>query len=138
MGGFSWEKSFDVTLEVIGGAMGDSVKSHWYSVLLSAITISVVFPAWLWYIIPMKMEHGYRYGFVPRRVSNLARRAFKERGQHSYGARRFSHKCWYKLIWFLPDKWEKHLADRWMEDEKKAGEFLHNKDREKEYINMVA
>merc|ERR1712113_1237834 len=137
MGGFSWEKSFDVTLEVIGDAMGDSVSSHWYSVLLSAITISVVFPAWLWYIIPMKMEHGYRYGFVPRRVSDLARRAFKEAGTHTYGARRCSDKCWYKLLWFLPDSWEQHLRERWKQDESAAGEWRNDKERAKEYVNMV-
>merc|ERR1712032_1527265 len=95
------------------------------------------FPAWLWYIIPMRMEHGYRYGFVPRRVSNLARRASKEAGTRTYGARRFSSKCWYYLIWFLPNCCEKHLGARWMEDENAAGEWRHDRERAKEYINMV-
>merc|ERR1712007_300475 len=37
---------------------------------------AVIVPAWIWYIVPMREEHGYRFGFVARRTSLRAKTSF--------------------------------------------------------------
>jgi len=64
--GFSWEKSFDISVDAVAAYSPlDTLSSK---MLLGAVALILVMPAWRRFIIPMVSEHGYRFGFVPRKV----------------------------------------------------------------------
>lgn len=66
--GFSWEKSFDTSVEVVSSYVTAEPLST--KVGLGLLAMFVIMPAWRRWIIPMTEEHGYRFGFVPRKVVN--------------------------------------------------------------------
>lgn len=64
--GFSWEKSFDVSVDAV--AAYSPLAPLWTKMALALLALCLIMPAWALYIIPMAEEHGYRYGFVARKV----------------------------------------------------------------------
>lgn len=72
--GFAWEKTFDKTVGDVGACL--LFLGPFGKLFLMLVVVAVIAPAWVRYIIPMREEHGYRFGFVPRMVANRAKRAF--------------------------------------------------------------
>lgn len=72
--GFAWEQSFDAEMVPINKVL---MKGIWGRCLVIAALIYVVAPAWVKFIIPMKVEHGYRFGLVARKISQRARYGFE-------------------------------------------------------------
>jgi len=64
--GFSWEKSFDVSVDAV--AAYSPLAPLPTKMGLALLALCLILPAWIMYIIPMAEEHGYRYGFVARKV----------------------------------------------------------------------
>jgi competence protein ComGC len=66
--GFGWEKSFHASIEAV--AAFSTIAPLPTNVAFAFFALIVIMPHWRRFIIPMVEEHGYRYGFVPRKVCN--------------------------------------------------------------------
>jgi len=82
--GFAWEQSFDVTVGVVGEHLYGKVGK--FGVFLGLVL--VIAPAWIWYLVPMREEHGYRFGFTARRTSERVYRAFTEDDEYKDNLKR--------------------------------------------------
>jgi len=58
--GFVWEKCFDGALVGVAGG-----GSTWLKPILGILTVLVIMPVWLWYIVPMETSEGYLLGVLP-------------------------------------------------------------------------
>lgn len=64
--GFSWEQAFDEGTDVISHVEGiDPAVREIVKFVLALFCCAVVLPAWRLYILPMILEKGYNFGFVP-------------------------------------------------------------------------
>jgi len=77
--GFAWEQSFDAEMVPIKLVLNMGV---WGQLLVTGVLILVVAPAWVMFIIPMKVEHGYRFGLVARKISHRARFGFESEEEY--------------------------------------------------------
>jgi hypothetical protein len=59
--GFAWEQCFDVALESLSTVM---VAPHVSKMLLAVGCAVIIVPAWRWWILPMVISEGWRFGFV--------------------------------------------------------------------------
>jgi len=68
--GFGWEKSFDMSVDAVASysASCDMVPALPAKIGLGVLALCLIMPAWRMYIIPMETEHGYRFGFVARKL----------------------------------------------------------------------
>jgi len=61
--GFGWEQCFDQAVKSIASACpghgGDQVK-----VILGLFCVVIIVPAWKWYILPMAIKEGWKFGYV--------------------------------------------------------------------------
>merc|ERR1712137_451854 len=73
--GFAWEQSFDGTMHAVTSVMSTGV---WGQVGVTLVVLIVIAPAWVRFVIPMKEEHGYRYGFVACRLAAKAKQSLKD------------------------------------------------------------
>jgi hypothetical protein len=64
--GFGWEKSFHASIEAV--AAYSTLAPLPTNIAFALLALIVIMPHWRRFIIPMVEEHGYRYGFVPRKV----------------------------------------------------------------------
>jgi len=77
--GFAWEQAFDVVVVSVGGAI---MYGGLGKLFVIAFIVSIIAPAWINHIIPMREEHGYRFGFVPRKVALQAEYAFSQKQEY--------------------------------------------------------
>merc|ERR1712187_850781 len=61
--GFAWEQSFDKAIEAISSNMPHEAQ-HWTKLALAIFCVVVIVPAWRWYLLPMEILDGYKFGFV--------------------------------------------------------------------------
>lgn len=59
--GFAWEQNFDTAVEAIGSQFEQPVFPKF---ALSAACALLLVPAWQWYVLPMIVHDGWRFGFV--------------------------------------------------------------------------
>eukprot|EP00927_Polykrikos_kofoidii_P025263 TRINITY_DN22730_c0_g1_i1.p1 TRINITY_DN22730_c0_g1~~TRINITY_DN22730_c0_g1_i1.p1 ORF type:complete len:609 (+),score=91.25 TRINITY_DN22730_c0_g1_i1:34-1860(+) len=59
--GFAWEKCFDAATEVLSESLPSPRLSK---LVLAVLCAAVVVPAWRWYVLPMSIQNGWKYGFV--------------------------------------------------------------------------
>mmetsp|Transcript_88813 Transcript_88813/g.237657 ORF Transcript_88813/g.237657 Transcript_88813/m.237657 type:complete len:729 (+) Transcript_88813:90-2276(+) len=64
--GFSWEQCFDAALSSLASATSNE---HFTKLLLAIFCVVMLVPAWRLYILPMVVQHGWRFGFLPDRVT---------------------------------------------------------------------
>mmetsp|Transcript_7904 Transcript_7904/g.17219 ORF Transcript_7904/g.17219 Transcript_7904/m.17219 type:complete len:734 (-) Transcript_7904:136-2337(-) len=64
--GFSWEQCFDAALSSLASATSNE---HFTKLLLAIFCVVMLVPAWRLYILPMVVQHGWRFGFLPERVT---------------------------------------------------------------------
>lgn len=77
--GFAWEQSFDKTMGTVVGVMNMGV---WGQVILTVGVLVVIAPAWMRFVIPMKQEFGYRYGFITRALAARAENGFEDEEEY--------------------------------------------------------
>eukprot|EP00927_Polykrikos_kofoidii_P009080 TRINITY_DN13766_c2_g1_i1.p1 TRINITY_DN13766_c2_g1~~TRINITY_DN13766_c2_g1_i1.p1 ORF type:complete len:561 (+),score=79.61 TRINITY_DN13766_c2_g1_i1:54-1736(+) len=59
--GFAWEQCFDEATESLSAVLP---YPHLSKMGLTACCVVIVLPAWRWWILPMALEEGWRFGFV--------------------------------------------------------------------------
>lgn len=59
--GFSWEQCFDKAIEDLSSTFSNP---HIVKLILAAVSIVLIVPAWKNYILPMVVMNGYEFGFV--------------------------------------------------------------------------
>jgi len=64
--GFSWEQTFDASVSALASRSHDPVG---VKLLLGVCSAILVVPAWRFYMLPMIVHEGWRYGFVGNHVS---------------------------------------------------------------------
>lgn len=69
--GFSWEQSFDKATSVLT-AVAPSQPQFWKLGLAIFLNILVV-PAWRWWLLPMVVEKGWKFGFVASHLDPKAK-----------------------------------------------------------------
>lgn len=89
--GFAWEQCFDRAIEVI--AFNQEEVNHvpplMSKLLLAAICICIIIPAWRTWILPMVLREGWRFGFVIDGSDKRWSRVFRSKRwfwlMHRYG-----------------------------------------------------
>eukprot|EP00435_Cladocopium_sp_Y103_P025657 s24_g6.t1 len=89
--GFAWEQCFDRAIEVI--AFNQEEINHvpplMSKLLLAAICICIIIPAWRTWILPMVLREGWRFGFVIDGSDKRWSRVFRSKRwfwlMHRYG-----------------------------------------------------
>jgi len=59
--GFGWEQCFDQAVESISSALP---QPHLSKMILALLCVTVIVPAWKWYLLPMAIQEGWKFGFV--------------------------------------------------------------------------
>jgi len=59
--GFGWEQCFDEAVESISAVMP---QPHVAKMFLALFCVAVIVPAWKWYLLPMAIQEGWKFGFV--------------------------------------------------------------------------
>jgi len=59
--GFGWEQCFDQAVVSLSSATSDP---HISKLVLGLFCVSIVTPAWKWYLLPMALKDGWKFGFV--------------------------------------------------------------------------
>lgn len=110
--GFAWEQSFDGTMHSVTSVMSMGV---WGQVGVTAGVIIVIVPAWVRFVIPMTEEHGYRYGFVARRLAAKAKASlrdeYKGNVQRMWGYVRMVRTLANALPQELPEEVQKYVVE---------------------------
>lgn len=61
--GFAWEQTFDVATEDIASTVPGEMD-HFVKLGISLFCALIIVPAWRWWILPMLLFDGWKYGFV--------------------------------------------------------------------------
>lgn len=59
--GFGWEQCFD---QAVGSLASRAPNPHIAKMVLAIACVGVVVPAWKWFILPMAVQEGWKFGFV--------------------------------------------------------------------------
>jgi len=110
--GFAWEQSFDGTMHSVTSVMSMGV---WGQVAVTVGVLIVIVPAWVRFVIPMVEEHGYRYGFVSRRLAAKAKASlrdeYKGNVQRMWGYVRMVRTLANALPQELPEEVQKYVVE---------------------------
>lgn len=59
--GFGWEQCFD---QAVGSLSSRAPNPHIAKMVLALFCVAIVVPAWKWFILPMAVRDGWKFGFV--------------------------------------------------------------------------
>lgn len=113
--GFAWEQSFDTEMESVTEVIDLGICGE---LAVVAAIILVIVPAWVQYILPMQMEHGYRFGIIPRKIADRARYGFEAEDEYKGDVKRLIG--WASTIAMLaeviPSQTEKEAEEKMLKE----------------------